>query len=97
MAKLGLHANHLKRLEEFQTAQGQQFEQLIELILKHTDFILTTEDIDYPTQLMPYQIIHRLYLVKVITSITTTANCNGWGAENLVHMDDKWLMILLII
>jgi DNA processing protein len=24
MATLGLHANHLKRLEEFQTAQGQQ-------------------------------------------------------------------------
>ncbi|MFC6629820.1 DNA-processing protein DprA [Acinetobacter beijerinckii] len=53
--KLGLHANHLKRLEEFQTAQGQQqFQQLIELIYKHTDFILTTEDIGYPTQLLPY-------------------------------------------
>jgi DNA processing protein len=53
--KLGLHANHLKRLEEFQTAQGQQqFQQLIELICKHTDFILTTEDIGYPTQLLPY-------------------------------------------
>ncbi|WP_039909569.1 DNA-processing protein DprA [Acinetobacter beijerinckii] len=53
--KLGLHANHLKRLEEFQSAQGQQqFQQLIELICKHTDFILTTEDIGYPTQLLPY-------------------------------------------
>lgn len=53
--KLGLHANHLKRLEEFQTAQGQQqFQQLIELICKHTDFILATEDIGYPTQLLPY-------------------------------------------
>ncbi|MFW2161383.1 DNA-processing protein DprA [Acinetobacter beijerinckii] len=53
--KLGLHANHLKRLEEFQTAQGQQqFQKLIELICKHTDFILTAEDIGYPTQLLPY-------------------------------------------
>ncbi len=54
-SQLGLHANHLKRLQEFQTAQGQQkFEQLIQLICQHSDFILTPEDIGYPTQLLPY-------------------------------------------
>lgn len=54
-SQLGLHANHLKRLQEFQTAQGQQkFEQLIHLICQHSDFILTPEDIGYPTQLLPY-------------------------------------------
>jgi hypothetical protein len=68
---------------------------MVQLICKHTDFILTPEDIDYP-QLLPYQIIHLFYLVKVITSIITAANCMV-GSRNLVHMDDKWLMILLII
>lgn len=54
-SQLGLHANHLKRLQEFQTAQGQQkFEQLIQLVCQHSDFILTPEDIGYPTQLLPY-------------------------------------------
>ncbi|MBH2001758.1 MAG: DNA-protecting protein DprA [Moraxellaceae bacterium] len=54
-SQLGLHANHLKRLQEFQTAQGQQnFEQLIQLICQHSDFILTPKDIGYPTQLLPY-------------------------------------------
>ncbi|MFM6906029.1 MAG: DNA-processing protein DprA [Acinetobacter tjernbergiae] len=54
-SQLGLHANHLKRLQEFQAAQGQQkFEQLIQLICQHSDFILTPEDIGYPTQLLPY-------------------------------------------
>ncbi|UOB52260.1 DNA-processing protein DprA [Acinetobacter junii] len=53
--QLGLHANHLKRLEEFQSTQGQkQFEQIVQLILKHCDFIVTPHDIDYPKQLMPY-------------------------------------------
>ncbi len=37
---LGLHANHLKRLNEFQTAQGQtEFERLIQQVQQHTDFI----------------------------------------------------------
>lgn len=54
-SQLGLHANHLKRLQEFQTAEGQQkFEQVIQLICQHSDFILTPEDIGYPTQLLPY-------------------------------------------
>ena len=53
--QLGLHANHLKRLDEFQTPQGQQkFEQLLELVRQHSDFILTPEDLGYPTQLLPY-------------------------------------------
>lgn len=53
--QLGLHKNHLKRLEEFQTSHGkQQFDHMVQLICKHTDFILTPEDIDYPTQLLPY-------------------------------------------
>ncbi|WP_343581517.1 DNA-processing protein DprA [Acinetobacter sp.] len=54
-SQLGLHANHLKRLKEFQTAQGQQqFEQLLQLVCRHSDFILTPEDTGYPTQLLPY-------------------------------------------
>lgn len=53
--QLGLHKNHLKRLEEFQTLHGKkQFDHMVQLICKHTDFILTPEDIDYPTQLLPY-------------------------------------------
>ena len=53
--QLGLHASHLKRLQEFQTAQGQQqFAQTVQLIQKHSDFILTPDDIGYPTQLLPY-------------------------------------------
>lgn len=53
--QLGLHANHLKRLEEFQTPQGQQqFEQIVQLIGQHSDFILTPEDMGYPSQLLPY-------------------------------------------
>lgn len=53
--QLGLHANHLKRLAEFQTPDGQQqFAQLVKLICQHSDFILTPQDIGYPTQLLPY-------------------------------------------
>lgn len=54
-SNLGLHANHLKRVDEFQTAQGQaHFEKLIEQIQQYTDFILTPDDSGYPTQLLPY-------------------------------------------
>ncbi|MCH7385224.1 DNA-processing protein DprA [Acinetobacter dispersus] len=54
-SQLGLHANHLKRVDELQTPQGQQqFEQLVQLICRHSDFILTPDDIGYPTQLLPY-------------------------------------------
>lgn len=54
-SSLGLHANHLKRVNEFQTTQGQaQFEQLVQQVRQHTDFILTPDDSGYPTQLLPY-------------------------------------------
>ncbi len=54
-SSLGLHANHLKRVSEFQTPQGQtQFEQLVQQVVQHTDFILTPDDSGYPTQLLPY-------------------------------------------
>ncbi|WP_045437085.1 DNA-processing protein DprA [Acinetobacter calcoaceticus] len=54
-SNLGLHANHLKRVDEFQTTQGQaHFEKLIEQIQQYTDFILTPDDSGYPTQLLPY-------------------------------------------
>lgn len=54
-SQLGLHANHLKRLAEFQSPQGQQqFQQLLDLVCKYSDFILTPDDIGYPTQLLPY-------------------------------------------
>ena len=52
---LNLHHNHLKRLKEFQSTQGQKkFDQMIELICQHSDFIITPEDTTYPTQLLPY-------------------------------------------
>ncbi|EJB8375550.1 DNA-protecting protein DprA [Acinetobacter baumannii] len=54
-SSLGLHANHLKRVSEFQTPQGQtQFEQLVQQVVQHTDFILTAGDSGYPSQLLPY-------------------------------------------
>ena len=53
--KLGLHANHLKRVQEFQSLQGQyKIEQLMQLVQQHSDFILTPNDVGYPTQLLPY-------------------------------------------
>lgn len=49
-SSLGLHANHLKRVNEFQTPQGQaQFEQLVQQVRQHTDFILTAGDSGYPS------------------------------------------------
>lgn len=54
--KLGLHANHLKRLEEVHTLQGQQqFEKMLAQLQTHTDFIVTPDDPAYPSQLLPYQ------------------------------------------
>lgn len=54
-SNLGLHANHLKRVDEFQTTQGQaHFEKLVQQIHQYTDFILTPDDSGYPTQLLPY-------------------------------------------
>ncbi|RKG31123.1 DNA-protecting protein DprA [Acinetobacter guerrae] len=55
-SQLGLHASHLKRIQEYQTHSGQQdFAKLIDLVKQHTDFIVTPEDIAYPSQLLPYE------------------------------------------
>jgi DNA processing protein len=52
---LGLHKNHLQRLSEFQTETGQQkFQKLLQEIQQYSDFILTLDHPDYPTQLLPY-------------------------------------------
>ena len=52
---LALHKSHLQRLSEFQTAIGQQkFQTLLQDIQKNSDFILTLDHPDYPTQLRPY-------------------------------------------
>lgn len=52
---LALHKSHLQRLSEFQTATGQQkFQILLQDIQKNSDFILTLDHPDYPTQLRPY-------------------------------------------
>lgn len=52
---LALHKSHLQRLSEFQTAIGQQkFQILLQDIQKNSDFILTLDHPDYPTQLRPY-------------------------------------------
>ncbi|MBJ9986892.1 DNA-protecting protein DprA [Acinetobacter sp. S40] len=55
-SRLGLHASHLKRVQEYQTDAGQQnFAKLIDLIQQYTDFIVTPEDTSYPSQLLPYE------------------------------------------
>ena len=52
---LALHKSHLQRLSEFQTVTGQQkFQILLQDIQKNSDFILTLDHPDYPTQLRPY-------------------------------------------
>ena len=52
---LALHKSHLQRLSEFQTTTGQQkFQILLQDIQKNSDFILTLDHPDYPTQLLPY-------------------------------------------
>lgn len=52
---LKLHANHLKRAQEFSTAQGQtEFQQQLQQVLNSCDFILTPEELLYPPQLLPY-------------------------------------------
>lgn len=53
--KLGIHKNHIQRLRDFHLAESQlQFQYCVALIQKHSDFILTLEHSDYPTQLLPY-------------------------------------------
>lgn len=53
--QLGLHANHIKRLQEFQQPEAQEkFQNTLKLIQQHSDFIITLKDPNYPTQLLPY-------------------------------------------
>ena len=53
--KLGIHKNHIQRLRDFHLAEAQlQFQHCIALIQKNSDFILTLDHPDYPTQLLPY-------------------------------------------
>src|SRR5690606_40963081 len=52
--KLGIHKNHIQRLRDFHLPESQlQFQHCVALIHKHSDFILTLEHPDYPTQLLP--------------------------------------------
>jgi len=53
--KLGIHKNHIQRLKDFHLPESQrQFQHCIVLIQKESDFILTLDHPDYPTQLLPY-------------------------------------------
>ncbi|MDN5513116.1 DNA-processing protein DprA [Acinetobacter sp.] len=53
--KLGIHKNHIQRLRDFHLPESQlQFQHCVALIQKDSDFILTFDHPDYPTQLLPY-------------------------------------------
>lgn len=52
---LGIHANHVQRLQDFHQEESQRkFERCIALTQQHCDFILLDTDIDYPQQLSHY-------------------------------------------
>ncbi|ANF82807.1 DNA protecting protein DprA [Acinetobacter sp. NCu2D-2] len=52
---LGIHANHLKRLQDFHQIDVQkQFQRCIERVKQFSDFILIDTDANYPQQLQPY-------------------------------------------
>lgn len=52
---LALHKNHLQRLAQFHTEEGQiEFQKLLTQIKQHSDFILIETDTCYPPQLLPY-------------------------------------------
>ncbi|MDO4224170.1 MAG: DNA-processing protein DprA [Acinetobacter sp.] len=52
---LGLHKSHVQRAEQFYSDGGQQqFQQMLNLLLQHCDFILCPDDSDYPAQLIPF-------------------------------------------
>lgn len=54
-AKLNLHANHLKRVQEFEQSTAQStFEDILKLIQQHSDFVICIDDADYPQQLNYY-------------------------------------------
>lgn len=53
--QLGIHKNHLQRLREFHSADGQEkFQACLKLIQQHSDFIVCVEDAEYPQQLLPF-------------------------------------------
>lgn len=53
--QLPIHAQHKKRAEQFTSIEEQKkFEHILYLLQQHCDFILTTEDALYPTQLLPF-------------------------------------------
>lgn len=54
-SKLGLHKNHLERLQEFSSPEGQKkFQQCLMLIEKHCDFICLDNENNYPKQLLAF-------------------------------------------
>ncbi len=53
--ELGIHKNHLQRVDELKTHDGQlKFQQCLDLIYKHCDFVCTNQDAHYPKQLLPF-------------------------------------------
>lgn len=54
-AELNIHKNHIQRATDFSSVAGQfQFNQCLDKIKLHTDFILLDIEDEYPKQLMPY-------------------------------------------
>jgi DNA processing protein len=97
-SQLGLHASHLKRVQEYQSDAGQQdFARLINLVKQYTDFIVTPDDTLYPSQLLPYEDRPPIILGRVKLMPYYNRKLQLWVAANLVHMVDRWLMILLFI
>ncbi|WP_089606176.1 DNA-processing protein DprA [Acinetobacter piscicola] len=53
--ELKIHKHHLQRAEEFPTITGQvKFQNCLEKIKQHSDFILLDTEQQYPQQLLPY-------------------------------------------
>jgi DNA processing protein len=53
--KINIHKNHISRAATFESQEQQiQFQQLIEKITHHSDFILINTDEEYPKQLLHY-------------------------------------------
>lgn len=53
--KLGIHKNHIERLNQLHSNETQQYlKHLFTAIQHHCDFILIEEDSYYPTQLLPF-------------------------------------------
>lgn len=54
-SELKLHSNHLKRAQQFHTAEEQEkFNLLLAQIQHYSDFILCVDEENYPQQLLPY-------------------------------------------